>query len=57
MAEAVQIMKTLTNRVDAMLRNAEFNNQPGLKQQLEEIGFLLEMLEPKLPPMDEALND
>jgi|11BtaG_2_1085332.scaffolds.fasta_scaffold187333_2 hypothetical protein len=55
MAEAVQIMKTLTNRVDAMLRNAEFNNQPGLKQQLEEIGFLLEMLEPKLPPMDEQL--
>lgn len=53
MAEPYQIMKTLKNRIEAMLRNSEYKKQLALKQQLEEIGFLVEMLEPKLPPSDE----
>ena len=46
--EIQQIIKTLKNRIDGMTKNAEQRHEHGLKQQAEEIGYLLEMLENKI---------
>lgn len=48
MTEVQQIIKTLKNRIDGMAKNAEQRREHGLKQQAEEIGYLLEMLENKI---------
>jgi len=48
MTEIEQIVKTLKHRVDGMTKNAEQRGEHSLKQQSEEIGYLLEMLENKI---------
>lgn len=48
MTEIQQIIKTLKNRIDGMTKNAEQRHEHGLKQQAEEIGYLLEMLENRI---------
>jgi len=48
MTEVQQILKTLKNRIDGMVKNAEQRHEHSLKQQSEEIGYLLEMLENKI---------
>jgi len=48
MTEIQQIIKTLKNRIGGMVKNAEQSHEYGLKQQAEEIGYLLEMLENRI---------
>ena len=38
----------LKNRIGGMAKNAEQSHEYGLKQQAEEIGYLLEMLENRI---------
>lgn len=48
MAEQEQIIKALKNRVAGMLEDAKRRHRHGLKQQVEELQHLVEMLEAKL---------
>ena len=48
MTEIQQIIKTLKNRIGGMAKNAEQSHEYWLKQQAEEIGYLLEMLENRI---------
>ena len=48
MAEVEQILKAMKNRVSGMIEEAKIRQRPGNKQQLEEIQYLVEMLEVRL---------
>jgi ATP-dependent Zn protease len=48
MAETEQILKAMKNRVKGMLEEAKQRHRPGLRQQVEELQHLLEMLEKRL---------
>lgn len=48
MTELEQILKTLKHRLAGMLIEATSRNRQGLKQQVEELGYLIEMLEKNL---------
>ena len=41
-------MKALKHRAESMKVEAERRNRPGLKQQAEEISYLIEMLEKRI---------
>ena len=45
MTPTEQILKTLKNRLNGMVVEATRRNRQGLKQQVEELGYLIEMLE------------
>ena len=45
MAEAKQIIKAMRNRIKGMLAEAKMQQRPGLKQKVEELEHLIEMLE------------
>ena len=45
MAETKQIIKAMRNRVQGMLAEAKMQQRPGLKQKIEELEHLIEMLE------------
>ena len=45
MTEIAQILKTLKHRLRHMSVDAEARQRHGLKQQVEELGYLIEMLE------------
>lgn len=45
MAETKQIIKAMRNRVQGMLVEAKMQQRPGLKQKIEELEHLIEMLE------------
>jgi len=57
MTDSEKIMKTLKHRIAGMANSEEMRNRPGLRQQVEEIGFLLEMLEPKLRAQDKGRSN
>jgi len=48
MAEVEQILKAMKHRVSGMIEEAKIRQRPGNKQQLEEIQYLVEMLEVRL---------
>lgn len=48
MTEIEQIIKAMRNRITGMAEEAKQRNRPGLKQQVEELHHLLEMLEKRL---------
>ena len=50
MTEVQQILKALKHRAAGMVADAKQRHRPGLKQQAEEITYLLEMLEARLDP-------
>ncbi len=45
MTEAKQIIKAMKNRVKGMLEEAKMRGRPELKQKIEELNHLIEMLE------------
>jgi hypothetical protein len=48
--EVQQILKALKHRANGMLLEGQRRDRPGVKQQAEEIKYLLEMLEARLDP-------
>lgn len=44
-SNAPKIFKTLKHRLRHMAIDADTRQRPGLKQQVEELGYLVEMLE------------
>lgn len=48
MTETEQIIKAMRNRIKGMLEEAKQRHRPGLKQQIEELHHLLEMLEKRI---------
>ena len=45
MTDTEKIIKTLKNRIGSMAVEANMRQRHGLKQQVEELGYLIEMLE------------
>lgn len=48
MADEDAIMRALRHRIYGMKEEAKLRHRPGLKQQLEELEYLVEMLERRL---------
>jgi hypothetical protein len=48
MAEKEQIIKAMRNRIEGMLEEAKTRHRPGLRQQVEELAHLLDMLEQRI---------
>lgn len=48
MADKEQIIKAMRNRIRGMMEEAKMRHRPGLKQQIEELSHLLDMLEKRV---------
>lgn len=48
MADREQIIKAMRSRLHGMLEEAKLRHRPGLKQQVEELSHLLDMLEKRV---------
>lgn len=48
MADKEQIIKAMRNRIKGMMEEAKQRHRPGLKQQVEELSHLLDMLEKRV---------
>jgi len=48
MADKEQIIKAMRNRIRGMMEEAKMRRRPGLRQQIEELNHLLDMLEKRV---------
>lgn len=50
MVNKEQVLSALRNRIKGLKAEAEYRNRPSLKQKMEELEHLLDMLERSLAP-------